>query len=293
VEEVRSAIQAHLAERGEPASYLHIHAAGLLSLVESHSLRKQDQEFDETLRAVQALIQSALEEDSRFVHYSSGESVDTGLWGLNGDPGPAESLADRVEMAVVMFLQKNPGSLYLEIEDDLYPQFPGLMTPSKMMIYAVLNSYAERTRAAWTLRPEDRASTRRSELDTIRAMLETLGTRLGYSALRQEKMIVWQENGQAAYAFHVLASALVGRALSEIPFPSELSILVLPGGRASLASYKMQRDPALAERLRKYRVVKYRLLRTLAEATALTRETFEEQLTSDPLEKPRLQMLMF
>ena len=293
VEEVRSAIQAHLEERGEPASYLHIHAAGLLSLVESHSLRKQDQEFDETLRAVQALIQSALEEDSRFVHHSSGESVDTGLWGLNGDPGPAESLADRVEMAVVMFLQKNPGSLYLEIEDDLYPQFPGLMTPSKMMIYAVLNSYAERTKAAWTLRPEDRASARRSELDTIRAMLETLGTRLGYSALRQEKMIVWQENGRIAYAFHVLASALVGRALSEIPFPPQQSILVLPGGRASLASYKMQRDPALAERLKKYRVVKYRLLRTLTEAPALTRETFEEQLDSDPLEKPRLQMLMF
>jgi hypothetical protein len=35
------------------------------------------------------------------------------------------------------------------------------------------------------------------------------------------------------------------------------------------------------------------LLRTLAEAPALTREMFEEQLTSDPLEKPRLQMLMF
>ncbi len=106
-------------------------------------------------------------------------------------------------------------------------------------------------------------------------------------------MVVWQDKGQAAYAFHVLASALMGRALSEIQNPPQQSILVLPGGRASLASYKMQRDPALAERLKKVRVVKYRLLRMLAEAPALTRETFEEQLDSDPLEKPRLQMLMF
>ena len=212
---------------------------------------------------------------------------------MNGNSGLAESLADRVEVAAVTFLQKNPGSLYLEIEDDLYPQFPGLMTPSKMMIYAVLNSYAERIKGAWTLRPEDQASARRSELNTVRTMLETLGNRLGYSALNQEKMILWQENGRTAYAFHVLASALMGRALSEIQFPPQQSMLVLPGGRASLASYKMQRDPALAERLKKYRVVKYRLLRTLAESTALTRETFEEQLNSDPLEKPRLQMLMF
>lgn len=299
--EIRDAISKHLVERAEPASYLHIHATGLVSLIESHSLKRKDQEFDETLRTVQALIQNALENDSRFFHYSSGENVDTGTWGCSDNPAKnstgenehSESLADRVEVAVVTFLQKNPNSIFLEVEDDLYPRFPGLLTPSKAMIYAVLTSYAERTGGAWMLRAEDLASTRRKELDKVRAMVEDLGNRLGYSTIHQNRVYLWQENGQPAFAFYILASALVGRAISEIPYPPDQSIIVLPGGRASLASYKAGRDPSLADRLKNYRVVKYRLLRTLLEVPVLTRETFEKQIASDPLEKPKLQMIMF
>ena len=309
IEDVRSAIHTHLTERGEPASYLHIHAAGLISLLKTHSLKKEDQEFDETLRMVQTLIQSALEEDSRFEHFSVGESVDTGLWGLSIHPEQSleavrtkdnqrdvaqdDSLADRVEVAVVSFLQKNPNSIYLEIEDDLYPRFPGLLTPSKAMIYAVLNSYAERTSGGWTLRAEDIASARRNDLNTISTMLETIGRRLGYSTLKQDKNYLWQENDQTAYAFYILASALVRRAIAETPYLPEQTILVIPGGRAALAAYKAQRDPALAARIKNYRIAKYRMLRTLVEVPVLTRETFEEQIDSDPLEKSKSQMMMF
>jgi hypothetical protein len=302
VEDVRSAMYEHLVERGEPASYLHVHAAGLVSLVETHALKKRNQEFDEALRATQSLMQKALQEDERFVHHSSGDGVDTGLWGLggndfaqqpDGDGRYRESLSDRVEVAIVTFLQKNPNSIYLEIEDDLYPRFPGLLTPSKAMIYAVLQSYAERTGAAWSLRPEDVATARRSELNNITSMLEMIGTRLGYVTSKEDRNALWQEDGQTAYAFHVLASALVGRAIHEMTYPPEKTILILPGGRAALAAYKAQRDPALAARMKKIRVVKYRLLRTLVEVPVLTRETFEEQMARDPLEKSTAQLMMF
>jgi hypothetical protein len=293
VEDVRTAISGHLGERGEPASYLHIHATGLVSLIESHSLKKRGQEFDETLRLVQALIQSALEEDPEFIHYSTGESVDTGMWGRNHINGNNESLADRVEVAVVTFLQKNPNSIYLEVEDDIYPRFPGLLTPSKGMIYAVLSSYAVRESGAWMLRAEDIASIRRLELNKVIGMIEELGSRLGYSTTRQGRISLWQEDGQVAYAFSVLASALMGRAVSETPTTPEQSIIVLPGGRASLAAYKAQRDPSLAARLKAVRVMKYRLLRTLLEVPVLTRESFGKQIASDPLEKSKLQMILF
>jgi len=305
IDDVRSAIYKHLVERGEPASYLHVHAVGLLSLSETHSLKKKNQEFDEVLRVTQTLMQKALEEDTRFVHYSTGENVDTGVWALSTDKSPlsapasnggsaqGDSLADRAEIAIVSFLQKNPNSIYLEIEDDLYPRFPGLLTPSKAMIYAVLNSYAERNGAAWTLRAEDVASARRHELNNIGLTLETIGRRLGYTTHKQDKNYLWQQNGTTQYAFHVLASALMGRAIAETPYPSEQTIIVIPGGRAALAAYKAQRDPALAARLKEYRVVKYRLLRTLIEVPVLTRETFEEQIASDPLEKSTAQMMMF
>ena len=304
VEDVREAMFAHLTERAEPASYFHVHAAGLIVLTTSHALKQKGQEFDEALRGTQALMQKALTEDERFVHYSTGEGVDTGLWGLSTDrPSPApptdgdsaqgESLSDRVEVAIVTFLQKNPNSIYLEIEDDLYPRFPGLLTPSKAMIYSVLYSYAEKDGGAWKLRPEDVASARRNEMNTIAAMIEIVGRRLNYSTRKEEKNYLWEANGQVKYAFYVLASALIGRAIAETPYPPEQVIIVIPGGRAALASYKAQRDPALAARMKTHRLVKYRLLRTMVEVPVLTRETFEEQIAGDPLEKSKSQMMMF
>lgn len=299
IEDVREAIHAHLVERGEPASYLHVHAAGLVALVKSHALKQKDQEFDEALRSTQALIQTALEADPRFIHYSNGESVDTGLWGLaDTQDGKAQSdkhdsLSDRVEIAVVTFLQKHPNSIYRELEQDLYPHFPGLFTPSMGMIYAVLSSYAQKESGQWRLRAEDVASERRDELTRITSLIEDIGKRLGYTTRKLEKNYLWEQNGRVERTFYILASALLGRALAETPYPPEQTIIVIPGGRAALAAYKAQRDPSLAARLKKVQIVKYRLLRTLIKLPVLTRETFEEQVAGDPLEKSKSQMMMF
>jgi hypothetical protein len=306
IEEVSEAIHAHLMERGEPASYLHVHAAGLVALVKSHALKQKDQEFDEALRSTQALLQTALEEDPRFVHYSNGESVDTGLWGLgeahgeqaettqsNGGSSQRDTLSDRVEIAIVTFLQKHPNSIYREIEQDLYPRFPGLLTPSMGMFYAVLSSYAQRENGEWRLRPEDVAAARREELTRITSLIEAIGRRLGYTTRKQDKNYLWEQNGTLERTFYILASALLGRALAETPYPLEQTIIVIPGGRAALAAYKAQRDPSLAARIKRVQVVKYRLLRTLIELPVLTRETFEEQIAGDPLEKSKSQLMMF
>jgi len=326
LEEVREAIQAHLTERGEPASYLYVHAAGLIALAKTHALKQKDQEFDEALRGTHSLIQTALEEDLRFVHYSNGESVDTGLWGLHNNvtrpegrrdgarerpssteeaPIPKveilrsaqndmkESLSDRVEIAVVTFLQKHPNSIFREIEEDLYPRLPGLLTPSQGMIYAILSSYANKENGTWTLRAEDVASARHEELNRVPRLIETIGTRLGFSTRKQEKNYLWEQNGRLERTFYILASALIGRALAETPYPPGQTVLVIPGGRAALAAYKVQRDPALAARIKAVQVVKYRLLRTLVELPVLTRETFDEQVAGDPLERSKSQMTMF
>src|SRR5512138_315742 len=309
IADVREAICSHLTERGEPASYLHVHAAGLVALVKAHALKQNNQEFDEALRSTQSLIQKALAEDARFVHYSNGENVDTGLWGLAIDHEHASStgldaiasqpsaqrgsLSDRVEIEIVTFLQKHPNSIYREIEQDLYPRFPGLLTPSIGMIYAVLSSYAVKEKGEWRLRPEDVASARRNELTSITNLIQAIGKRLGYATRKQEKNYHWEQNDRIERTFYILASALLGRALAETPYPLEQTIIVIPGGRAALAAYKAQRDPSLGARIKKVQVVKYRLLRTLIELPVLTRETFEEQIAGDPLEKPKSQLMMF
>lgn len=303
VETVRQAMRGFLSARGEPAEYLHVHCAGLIACEEANALKQPEHEFDEALRKTQNLFESALKDGEGFIHYSTGENVATGLWGLV--PSPAlplrearasaqdvnnESLADRVEVAIVTFLQKQNEAVYLEIETDLYPRFPGLLTPSKGLIYAVLNSYAEKDGAIWKLREGDFASARRGEMKNIFAILETIGKRLNYQSQKDDKVIIWKENGKTVKKFHVLASALVHRALENA---DEQTVIVIPGGRAALAAYKQERDPSLKARLKKHPLVKYRLLRSLLEIQILTRETFEEQIASDPVEASEGQMMMF
>ena len=298
---LQKAIQEYLAARGEPANYLYVHTAGLIALAEAGALKKSGQEFDEALRKTNALFESTLKGDERFIHYSTGESVETGMWGSSTSPQDPrssaqseniESLSDRVEVAIVTYLQKNQKAIYLEIENDLYPRFTGLFTPSKGLIYAILNSYAERESGYWKLRTEDVASARREELNNIYTLIETIGKRLGYKTRKQDKLLHWEDaqRGKIVRTFNVLASALLGRALQDA---APNTVIVIPGGRAALAAYKQDRDPSLAAQLKKHTLVKYRLLRTLLEVPILTRETFEEQIASDPVEKSTGQMMMF
>ena len=124
-------------------------------------------------------------------------------------------------------------------------------------------------------------------------MIEAIGRRLGYSTRSQDRIQLWEENGKVERAFYILDSALIGRAIAETPYPPGQTVIVIPGGRATLAAYKAQRDPALARRIKNYQIVKYRLLRALADVPVLTRESFEEQIVRDPLEKSKTQMMMF
>jgi hypothetical protein len=127
-------------------------------------------------------------------------------------------------------------------------------------------------------------------MKNIFSQLKEIGTRLNYLSSIGDKVLTWSENGKPIKKFHVLASALVGRALETA---DEQTVIVIPGGRAALVAYKQDRDPALKERLKKHRLVKYRLLRGLLDLPILTRETFAEQIASDPVEKSTGQMMMF
>lgn len=290
IESARKAMRKFLLERGEPARYLHLHAAGLMALAEANALKQKDDEFDEAMRKTNALLETALRKDKDFVHHSTGEGVDTGMWDAVSVTGQTESLSDRVEMAVVTYLQKNPKAIFLEVEEELNRQFTGLMTPSKGLIYAVLNSYAEKAGGVWTLRKEDEALARRKEMQTIFVMLEEIGKRLNYASSKDDKTLTWLENDKPARTFYVMASALIRRALEAT---DEQTLIVIPGGRAALVAYKQERDPSLKEHLKKRRLVKYRLVRSLSEMPILTRDTFEEQIASDPVEKAAGQLMMF
>jgi hypothetical protein len=289
-EAVRQSMLTTLKERGEPTSVLHLHAAGLAAMAEEQTLRWRD----EPLAQINAPILAALAGPG-FVHHGEGKNPETGLWGLEKWDPDAESLPDMVEGSVVRFLINNPGSTLGVLETAVNKELPGLMTPSLGLLRAVLASYAVETEGRLTLRQEDQPNHRRTDLESAAEGLAALGTRLGFNLGRKEspqRLILWQEKGELVYAFYLLASAIAGQILRKNPYAPERSVLVLPGGRAGLLAYKLERDPDLRSLAEPWRMVKFRTLRRWIGMTDLSREKLEEELAGDPIEAPE-QMKLF
>jgi homogentisate 1,2-dioxygenase len=148
---------------------------------------------------------------------------------------------------------------------------------------------------SWSLRPEETPSLRRADLESAAQVLVKLASQMGYGVVRRDeplRLILWQETSHTTYAFYLLASAVVGRILRQDPYPSAHPVLVLPGGRAGLLAYKLQRDPTLKKVAEPWRTLKFRTLRRLAEGAPLTRDRWEKELAGDPIEPPEQMKLL-
>ncbi|MFH1907614.1 MAG: hypothetical protein ABIL11_09585 [Chloroflexota bacterium] len=287
----------YMKKRGEPVSYLHLHAAGLSALAKDRALAWRE----EALTQIHAPIQQALTSQAYVRHAGSQHSLEVGLWGLHEYSRENDPLPDRAEKAAVQFLQEHPECTQRELEVSLYTHLPGLFTPSLGIIRDILTSYATESNGRWHLRSEDSAPVRHADLKAAGHALESLASRLKFTTLRPagrpsegtHRLLLWQEKGKPAYAFYLLASAAAGQILRENPYPPECSLLVMPGGRAGLLACKLRRDPSLEQIWRGgWRVLKFRHLRRLAETSSLTRERWARELSADPIEPPE-QMKLF
>jgi len=289
-ETVRSAMLSTLKERGEPVTILQLHGAGLVAMAADNSLRGKT----EALGQINASILDVLAGPG-FIHHGESKNPETGLWGLEEWDPETESLPDRVEVSVVRSLNKSPGETMRALETAINAEFPGLLTPSLGLLRAVLASYAVESNGQLQLRQEDLPSSRRADLESAAEALTILGTQLGFNLERKEspyRLILWQDKRKTAYAFYLVASAIAGKIMRQNPYQPERSILVIPGGRAGLLAYKLERDPDLRRLAERWRVVKFRALRRLTGITDLNREQFEKEIAGDPIEAPE-QMKLF
>lgn len=274
---------------GEPVHGLRAQAVVLAGMAAQGGLIRPGQAVEDALTPALKSAQAALEADPELIFLEESG----GLWGLRAPDEEIEPLPDRVEMEVVRFLQKNPGATLLEIQRELHPRFPGLLTPPVALLRAVLESYAVEAEGRWSLRAEDAPAARRADLETAAAQLAALGRRLGCQEHRiGPNLLLWEQGSRVVYACYLIASAVVFRLARENPYPRERSLLALPGGRAGLLAYKLRRDPLLRERLRGWRFLKFRLIRSLLDISDLTLANFDSYLASDPIQQGPQQLTL-
>lgn len=290
-EAVRSAAEFTLNGRGQPSPFDHVHAAALNALSKQAQMGAAAGDPAELYAQTRENIEVGIKLRGGFERFGGSEqALDSGLWWLSDESKARSPLADRVEIATVRHLLRRPGRTLTQIDAELCRIFPGLLTPPRPLLAALLNSYAQESDDAWRLVEEDQPRKRRADLAEMRAGLRKLGEQLGYQVSAGAAPLRWQLGGQTALCFYVIASAVLGEVLLKAETPPEKSLIVLPGRRAPLALHKIEHDPRLAGAISSgWRFVKFRYVRRLIENEALTRESFLDSLELDPLTAENLQ----
>jgi hypothetical protein len=295
----REAMQAHLEERGEPAHHTSLFAACLAALIEEHALPlSMDQVRTELSAHIQNTVSVVLRDRSHFRRISeAARSSEGGEWWLeNTATVTTMPLADRVEMEVVRWVQKHPEGTLAEVDQAICNRFTGLNTPARDLVVHCLDSYTDLLPpgdSRYRLRPGESPEQRRQDIDAAIGLLAQLGEQLGF-AVSGSNPFIWQKTGKPAYTFHLLASCVISRFFLNPASAEGQRVLVIPGSRSRLFNFKLNHDPRLAQVLSRWRILKFRHLRRLAERPYLTPEIWNELLDQDqPLGEDAVQMRMF
>ena len=268
-----------------------------------------------------AAIRKALTNRSEFTNYHTPEKSDTpeavekmhptepevGLYWLYAARQINLSLADRVEVALVRFLTKHPGCSYDELQDSLFETFPGLLTPTNDLLRICLESYGELVPGSenkWQLRDQDQPAQRRQDLNEVREIITKIGERLDLrlqerqtATLQGRIALEWLDSSnQPLYRFYPIVSAVISDILLQDEQTEGKNLVVLPGSRANLVAYKLNRDPRLAERCKPpdgWQFLKFRHLRWHLENPLLSLVSLAESIELDPLtySTPQLRLL--
>lgn len=299
---IQTAGREYLLAKGEPSNYLQLHIAILADLGRQGFLSLEETPA-ESYSKLQQEIQETLNYRNGFRRFGGSEkSIEVGQWWLVNDSEATIPLSDRVERAVVQFLQNHPNCSLAEVEAALIQQndtdISGLLIPEISVINECLESYGEISETGWHFRDQDTPVLRREEIDSMTELVNGLGRKLGFLVKSQDdgtsKSIWFDENETPRYIFYISASALLGKFLLEAKPPPALRVILLPGGRANLVMFKLNQDP----RFKKYfehgwGFLKYRHARQLANSSSLTTNNLESQLDFDPLTYSETQLRMF
>jgi len=319
-----SAIYDYLTTFGQPAPFLNLWSSAIMRLDQAGSFRPDSQDGDvihqtDAFTKTQSLIRDAITFRGGLLRFGSSDNIESSLFwpretkfhqtNLNFTP-----FGDRIEIEVVNFLVREKAIDLKTIESQIFDKFRGLMTPDELWVPIILNSYATETEPdsdIWHLRSEDKPSNRRQDLTVVQEQLEKLATKLGYTQIFGDP-ITWIDSlGETRFWFYSTASAVITETIlgsTERPTsPPSRSIIVIPGSRANLILFKLQRDPRLAQlchipildqsesnlSVEGWRFLKFRHLRRLLDDISLSQQPIDHILNLDPLtfSTPQMRLL--
>jgi hypothetical protein len=297
---VRARVEAAAAEvlhdRGEASRWHSVSGAAFTALAREHLLRALvEQTEEEPYNALVEYVETACLRSKQLVvienEASEAEMIRASKvwWWLAKASVPKPPLADRTESQVAHLLEAEPDGLdFVAVEQRTCNALAALTLPGSTLIRHCLESYGEERDGLWFCRGEDRPDVRALDSAHIYDDLVLVGQRLGYGVeLATSDMLVWNMNdGRAAYRFCITDTAAIARfVLAPPPEDAARRVLVIPGSRAGLIQYKLERDARLRQVTARHNwlFVKYRHVRWLASQPDINPAELDLALLRDPI----------
>ena len=294
-------VRSYLQEKGEPASYHQIHTAAVTGLAQERRLAINVlmQNKHQAISELQKWVESLFQEPGLIQRASAGSGpIETAQWWLEQPIEIRPPLIDRVEETIIRHLMEHHTTSAEKVRRLIYQAFPGIFTPRNSILLNCLESYAELVdpnSQTWRLRDYEKSSARHADIRSIKQSLSNIARILDYRSTGDDP-ILWFDapDTDPLFGFHVFSSAILSRHTGEIKQNARYRILVIPGSRANLIAYKVQRNPLLKRMLQEnFLIVKFRVVRDLEINPLLSRELFLEQIQVDPPEFQSSQLALF
>ena len=276
-------ITKYLELKSEPADYQELLSIFLISKGLSNGDYFATDQLEPTLfMNTQKQFEQLVQNTILFQQVDEDKLENAEFW-LSTTPKQYSPISDQIEGLFIRYAQKKLDFYSEEVSYTINQNLPGLIPASQTLIHRLISSYCVAILDQpdkWQLKPHENVSERKADFLEMVDLVHNIGERIGYKVEGQNPIEWSSDKHKISYRFFITASSII----SQFSHPSEKfeTVILFPGSRAEILSYKFKIDPVYAEHYKKYHFVKFRHLRTISEITNLDQIAWIRMLDSDP-----------
>lgn len=278
-------IRKYLESKCESADYQELLSIFLISeTIEKRDSFQLDKSDNTLFIQTQKLFEKTICDKEIFFQVDEDQLENAEFW-LKNPPGIYQPVSDQVEGYFIRFIQKNPSFTFEKVAYFINQNLPGLLPVSYLFLQRLISSYCELNPEGpnrYKLNTQEYIHARKSDIQQMIKLIHAIGLKLGFD-VGGEYPIKWtSEQLNPNYKFFITASSIISQFKSKSEPGDFETVIVFPGSRAELLSYKLKNDPVYHQNFEKFHFVKYRHLRTISENPGLNFKTWVQILDSDP-----------
>ncbi|MBE0685006.1 MAG: hypothetical protein IH585_03320, partial [Anaerolineaceae bacterium] len=278
-------VKKYLEIKSESADYQELMSIFLISETIDQRESFQLEKFENSLFIqTQKLFDETISDKGNFIQVDEDQLENAEFW-LKIPPNIYQPVSDQVEGNLIRFVQKNISFTFEEVAYFINLNLPGLLPVSNIFLQRLISSYCELQSEGpnrYKLNTQEFIQARKNDIQQISKLIHAIGIKLGFT-VNGDHPINWvSDQLDPNYKFFITASSIISQFKSKIEPDSFETVIVFPGSRAELLSYKIKNDPVYRQNFEKFHFVKFRHLRAISENPGMNFKTWVQILDSDP-----------